>query len=50
MLQIHRTLIGCPIATSPLLVEQTGLSPANVNKALAQLQKAECGIQQPLVR
>jgi Fic family protein len=28
-----------PIATSPWLVERTGLSPATVNKALAQLEK-----------
>lgn len=39
MLQIHRVLTERPIATSPWLVERTGLSPATVNKALAQLQK-----------
>jgi Fic family protein len=38
-LQIHRALIERPIATSPRLVERTGLSPATVNKALAQLEK-----------
>ena len=38
-LQIHRALIERPIATSPWLVERTGLSPATVNKALAQLVK-----------
>jgi hypothetical protein len=38
-LQIHQALIERPIATSSWLVEKTGLSPATVNKALAQLEK-----------
>jgi Fic family protein len=36
-LQVHRTLIENPIATSGWLVEKTGISPATVNKALNHL-------------
>jgi Fic family protein len=36
-LQVHRTLMEHPIATSGWLVEKTGISPATVNKALNHL-------------
>ena len=36
-LQVHRALMAHPIATSGWLVVQTGLTPATVNKALANL-------------
>jgi len=38
-LRIHRALMEHPIATSPSLVEKTGISPATVNKALGHLQQ-----------
>jgi len=38
-LQIHRTLLEHPIATSGWLVEQTGFTPATVNKALGHLER-----------
>jgi Fic family protein len=36
-LQVHRTLMEHPIATSGWLVEKTGISPATINKALNHL-------------
>jgi Fic family protein len=36
-LQVHRTLMEHPIATSGWLVEKTGITPATVNKALNHL-------------
>jgi Fic family protein len=45
-LQVHRTLMEHPIATSGWLVEKTGITPATVNKALAHL--ARLGIVQEL--
>lgn len=36
-LQVHRTLVEHPIATSGWLVEKTGITPATVNKALNHL-------------
>jgi Fic family protein len=41
-LQVHRTLMEHPIATSGWLVEKTGITPATVNKVLNHL--AELGI------
>jgi len=38
-LQIHRTLMAHPIATSGWLVEKTGITPATVNKALGHLER-----------
>ena len=38
-LQIHRILMEHPIATSNWLVEKTGLTPATVNKSLANLEQ-----------
>ncbi|MES9930056.1 MAG: Fic/DOC family N-terminal domain-containing protein [Candidatus Thiodiazotropha sp. 6PDIVS] len=38
-LQVHRTLMQYPIATSGSLVEKTGITPATVNKALNHLQQ-----------
>lgn len=38
-LQIHRALMEHPIATSNWLVEKTGLTPATVNKSLANLEQ-----------
>jgi Fic family protein len=38
-LQIHRVLMEHPIATSKGLVEKTGLTPATVNKSLANLEQ-----------
>lgn len=38
-LQIHRVLTEHPLATSNWLVEKTGLTPATVNKALANLER-----------
>ncbi len=38
-LQIHRTLMEHPIATSGSLVEKTGITPATVNKALGHLEQ-----------
>ena len=45
-LQVHRTLMEHPIATSGWLVEKTGITAATVNKALAHL--ARLGIVQEL--
>ncbi len=38
-LQIHRVLMEHPIATSDWLVEKTSLTPATVNKSLANLEQ-----------
>ena len=38
-LQVHRTLMEHPIATSGSLVEKTGITPATVNKALSHLEQ-----------
>jgi len=38
-LQVHRALMGHPIATSGWLVEKTGITPATVNKALGHLEQ-----------
>ncbi|NLE26615.1 MAG: Fic family protein [Clostridiaceae bacterium] len=38
-LQVHRALMGHPIATSGSLVEKTGITPATVNKALGHLEQ-----------
>ena len=38
-LQVHRALMGRPIATSAWLGEKTGITPATVNKALAHLEQ-----------
>lgn len=38
-LRVHRALMERPIATSNWLVEQTGLTPATVNKALGHLER-----------
>jgi len=38
-LQVHRALMEHPIATSGLLVEKTGITPATVNKALGHLEQ-----------
>jgi len=38
-LQVHRTLMEHPIATSGWLVEKTGITPATVNKALGHLEQ-----------
>ncbi len=38
-LQIHRALMEHPLATSNSLVEKTGLTPATVNKSLANLER-----------
>ena len=38
-LQVHRALMEHPIATSGWLVEQTGFTPATVNKALGHLER-----------
>jgi len=38
MLQIHRALMQSPIVSSGRLVNETGLSPATVNKSLQRLQ------------
>jgi Fic family protein len=38
-LQLHHALIKHPIATSGSLVENTGLTPATVNKALTHLER-----------
>ena len=38
-LQVHEVLMKHPIATSGLLVEKTGLTPATVNKTLGHLER-----------
>jgi len=38
-LQVHRVLMGHPIATSGWLVGKTGITPATVNKALGHLEQ-----------
>jgi Fic family protein len=38
-LQVHKALIGHPLATSGLLVEVTGITPATVNKCLNHLER-----------
>jgi Fic family protein len=38
-LQVHRSLMEHPIATSGSLVEKTGITPATVNKALGHLEQ-----------
>jgi len=38
-LQVHRALLKHPIATSGWLVEETGITPATVNKALGHLEQ-----------
>ena len=38
-LQVHRALMEHPIATSGLLVEKTGITPATVNKALGHMEQ-----------
>lgn len=38
-LQVHRAMMAHPIATSGWLVEETGITPATVNKALGHLQQ-----------
>ncbi|HEX2958300.1 MAG TPA: Fic family protein [Chitinispirillaceae bacterium] len=38
-LQVHRTLMEHPVATSKWLVEKNGISPATINKALLHLVK-----------
>jgi len=38
-LQVHRVLMEHPIASSSWLVEQTGITPATVNKALGHLEQ-----------
>jgi Fic family protein len=38
-LQVHRTLMEHPIATSGSLAEKTGITPATVNKALGHLEQ-----------
>jgi len=38
-LQIQRTLMAHPIATSGWLVEKTGITPATINKALGHLEQ-----------
>ncbi|MDA8404036.1 MAG: Fic family protein [Desulfobacteraceae bacterium] len=38
-LQVHRTLMERPIATSGWLVEKTGITPATINKALGHLER-----------
>ncbi|HIJ91126.1 MAG: Fic family protein [Desulfobulbaceae bacterium] len=38
-LQVHRALMEHPIATSGMLVEKTGITPATVNKALGHLER-----------
>ena len=38
-LQVHRAMMERPIATSSWLVEKTGITPATVNRALAQMKK-----------
>ncbi|MEA3545680.1 MAG: Fic family protein [Thermodesulfobacteriota bacterium] len=40
-LQIHRSLMERPIATSGWLAEKTGMTPATVNKALGHLQQLD---------
>lgn len=39
ILQVHRALMEHPIATSGMLVEKTGITPATVNKALGHLER-----------
>ena len=39
VLQVHRALMGHPIATSGWLVDKTGITPLTVNKALGQLEQ-----------
>jgi Fic family protein len=41
-LEVHRTLMAHPIATSGWVVEKTGITPATVNKSLNHL--VELGI------
>jgi len=38
-LRVHQTLMGRPITTSKWLVEQTGITPATVNKSLVHLER-----------
>lgn len=38
-LEVHRALLAHPIATSGWLVEQTGITPATVNKSLSHLER-----------
>lgn len=38
VMKVYRCFLGRPIATSNWLVEQTGLTPATVNKALSRLE------------
>ena len=38
-LRVHQTLMGRPITASKWLVEQTGITPATVNKSLENLQR-----------
>lgn len=38
-LQVHQAMLAHPLATSGSLVEQLGLTPATVNKALGHLQQ-----------
>ncbi len=40
-LQVHRALMEHPIATSGMLVEKTGITPATVNKTLGHLERLE---------
>jgi Fic family protein len=38
-LRVHQALVGHPVVTSGWLVDETGLSPATINKALAHLER-----------
>jgi Fic family protein len=38
-LRVHQTLMGRPITASKWLVEQTGITPATVNKSLEHLER-----------
>ena len=40
-LRVHRALMEHPLATSGLLVEKTGITPATVNKALGHLEQLD---------
>jgi Fic family protein len=39
VIQVHRALMGQPIATSGWLVKEAGITPATANKALAHLEQ-----------
>jgi Fic family protein len=38
-LRVHQTLMGRPITASKWLVEQTGITPATINKSLEHLER-----------